>query len=161
MIHRAMSRRVEKREELNFLRARDAIFVSGRLTYRQKLAQLRLLEVKQCQLLARRPRLLLEIKRRIAETIFDLSLSRGYDIATYRTKLKAIERLGFSSIEQKSHYVLMYARTAWKQGHQRIALNSGEQMIQELRRSLSRRHSLLGRELLGRFEQLVSNVTKA
>jgi hypothetical protein len=77
------------------------------------------------------------------------------------TKLKAIERLGFSSIEQKSHYVLMYARTAWKQGHQRIALNSGEQMIQELRRSLSRRHSLLGRELLGRFEQLVSNVTKA
>lgn len=150
-----------KAEERNFVRSRDAIFISSSLTYRQKLVQLRLLERKHCRILAKQPRLQREIKRRIAETLLELSVLRGCDIATCRTKLKALERLGFSSIELKSHFVLRYARTALKQGHQQIAVTSANKMIVELRHSLSQRRSLLGRELLSLFEQLVSDLTEA
>ena len=148
-----------KNKERDFVRARAAI-VSGSLTDRQKIARLHRLEAQHCGMLAKQPRLQLEVKRRIAETLLDMSISRGRKIASCRVRLKSLERLGFTNIEEKAHYHLIYARTALQQEHRRIALNTANKMVLELRHSLSKRRSLLGRELLGHFEQLVNRATK-
>jgi hypothetical protein len=149
-----------KGQELDFIRARNAIVV-GSLTDRQKIAQLRRLEIEHCRQLAKRPLLQLEIKRRIAETLLVMSISRRHRIASCRARLNSLRKLGFSNIEQKAHYHLIYARTALEQGHLQIALNTASGMVLELKRSLRRRRSLLGRELLGHFEQMSSRTIKA
>jgi hypothetical protein len=145
--------------ELEFMRARSGVIVA-RATDRQKMLQLRRIEDDFCRRLANEPRFKLEVKRRIAETLLDLSISRGRSIATCRTRLKALTELGFSDIEQKAHHHLMYARAALERGHPQIACTLANRMVQELRRSLNRRRSLLGRELLGHFERLARQASE-
>jgi len=142
-----------KRIEFNFLKARTAVIV-GAGTQRQKIALLRRIEDEFCHRLSHKPRLKLEVKRRIAETLLDMSISRGQTLATCRARFKALAKLGFTDVEQKGHYFLIYARAALERGHPRIAANVTNSMIRELRRSLRRRRSLLGRQLLDLFEQL-------
>jgi hypothetical protein len=149
--------------ELEFVKARTAVIVRP-ATDRQKIAQLRRVENEYCRRLANEPRLKLEVKRRIAETLLDMSISRGRRIASCRARLNALAKLGFTNIEQKAHYHLMYARAALERGHPQIAFNLATRMVLELRRSLRHRRSLLSRELLGHFEQLVtrtSNVVRS
>jgi len=74
-------------------------------------------------------------------------------------RFNALAKLGFTDIEQKGHYHLIYARAALERGHYRIADNLASKMILELRRSFPRRRSLLGRELLGHFEQLATQAS--
>lgn len=142
-----------KGKERDFATARDTIVASS-LTDRQKVAALRGLEVEHCRKLPKQPRLQLEVKRRIAETLLDMSISRGCKIASCRARLNSLKKLGFTNIDQKAHYHLIYARRALEQGHVQIALNTASRMILELRRSLRSRRSLLGRELLGHFKRL-------
>ena len=139
--------------EFEFVKARTAIAL-GPGTQRQKIAQLRRIEGEFCRRLAQKPRLKLEVKRRIAETLLDMSISRGQTLASCRARFNALAKLGFTDIEQKAHYHLYYARAALERGHPRIAYDLTSRMILELRRSLRRRRSLLGRELLRHFEQL-------
>jgi hypothetical protein len=154
-----LSSRKLRAKELDFVKARDAIVVSS-LTDRQKMAALCRLEVEHCRRLAKQPRLQREVKRRIAETLFDMSVWRGLTIASCRARLNSLARLGFTNIEQKGHWHLIYARLALAQGHPRIALNAATGMVLELRHSLTRRRSLLGRELLGHLEQLSKRAIK-
>lgn len=138
------------------MKARTAVFMSA-ATQRQKVAQLRRIEGEFCRRLAHQPRLKLEVKRRIAETLLDMSISRGQTLATCRARFNALARLGYTDTEQKAHYVLIYARAAFDKGHTRIGANLTRAMILELRRSLRRRpRNLLARELLRLFEQLES-----
>ena len=106
--------------ELEFVKARTAVMM-GPATDRQKIAQLRGVEHEYCHRLASKPRLKLEVKRRIAENLLDMGISRGRSIATCRARLNALTKLGFTDIEQKAHYHLMYARTALERGHRQMA----------------------------------------
>jgi hypothetical protein len=144
--------------ELEFVKARTAILVDP-ATDREKVAQLRRVENEYCRRLADEPRLRLEVKRRIAETLLDRSISRGQRIASCRARFNALAKLGFTNIEQKAHYHLMYARAALERGHPQIAFNLATRMVLDLRRSLRHRRSLLGRELLGHFEQLATRTS--
>jgi hypothetical protein len=145
--------------ELEFAKARNAIIV-GPATDRRKIAQLRRMENKYCRKLADEPRLKLELKRRIAETLLEMSLCRGRRIASCRARLNALARLGFTDIERKARYHLLYARAALERGHSQIAFDVASRMVLEVRRSLRNRRSLLGRELLGHLERLATRASK-
>ena len=143
-----------KKIEFEFVKARTAVFVSA-ATQRQKVAQLRRIEDDFCCRLARNPDLKLEVKRRIAETLLDMSISRGQTLATCRARFNTLAKLGYTDTEQKAHYVLIYARAAFDKGHPRIGANLTRAMILELQRSLRHRpRNPLARQLLSLFEQL-------
>ena len=69
-----------KRIEFEFVKARTAVEM-GSGTERQKIAQLRRIEDEYCRRLADEPRLKLEVRRRIAERLLDISISRGRTLA--------------------------------------------------------------------------------
>lgn len=104
-----------KRIESEFVKARTPVFMDAG-TQRQKVAQLRRIEDEFCRRLAHQPRLRLELKRRIAETLLDMSISRGQTLATCRARFKALAKLGYTDTEQKAHYYLIYARAAIEGG---------------------------------------------
>ena len=145
--------------EYEFVKERTAVFMAS-ATERQKIARLRRIEDEYCRKVADKPSLKREVKRRIAETLLDMSISRKRSFTTCRARFNALAKLGFTDIEQKAHYHLIYARTALERGHRQIADNLANKMIFELRRSLRRRRSLLGRELLGHFEQLATHASR-
>jgi len=143
-----------KGTELEFVKARTAVFM-GVATQRQKVAQLRRIEDEFCRRLAHKPRLKLEVKRRIAEMLLDMSISRGQTLATCRARFNALAKLGYADTEQKAHHFLIYARAALDKGHPCISTNLTRAMILELQRSLRRRpRNPLARQLLRLFEQL-------
>jgi len=146
-----------KRIEFEFVKARTAVEM-GSGTERQKIAQLRRIEDEYCRRLADEPRLKLEVRRRIAERLLDISISRGRTLATCRVRFNALAKLGFTDIEQKAHYYLIYSRAALERGHPQIAENLARRMIRELQRSLRHRRSILGRQLLGHLERMASDV---
>ena len=142
-----------KHIESEFVKARTAVFMATG-TERQKIARLRRIETEYCRKLASDPRLKLEVRRRIAETLLDMSISRGRSLRTCRLRFNALLKVGFTDIEQKAHHYLIYGRAALERGHRRIADNLSRRMIRELRRSLRHRRSILGRQLLGHLERL-------
>lgn len=147
-----------KHIESEFVKARNAIFTSTG-TERQKIALLRRIENEYCRKLASEPRLKLELKRRIAETLLDMSISRGRSLKTCRVRFNALLKVRFTDIEQKGHYYLIYGRAALERGHPQIAGNLARRMIRELRRSLRHHRSILGRQLLGHFERLAQQAS--
>jgi len=142
-----------KHIESEFVKARTAVFVATG-TERQKIARLRRIESEYCPKLTSEPHLRLEVKRRIAETLLDMSISRGRSLKTCRVRFNALLKVGFTDIEQKAHYYLIYGRAALERVHPQIADNLARRMIRELRRSLRHRRSILGRRLLGQLERL-------
>jgi len=140
--------------EFEFVKARTAVYM-GTGTQRQKVAQLRRIEDDFCHRLAHNSHLRTELRRRIAEQLLDMSISRCQAFATCRARFNALAKLGYTDTEQKAHYFLIYARAALERKHPRIAGNLIRTMIPELQRSLRRRRrNPLGRQLLGHFEQL-------
>jgi hypothetical protein len=148
-----------KHIESEFVKARTAVFMAT-CTERQKLARLRRIETEFCRKLASEPRLKLEVRRRIAETLLDMSISRGRSLKTCRARFNALLKVGFTDIEQKAHHYLIYGRAALERGHPRIADSLARRMIRELRRSLRNRRSILGRQLLGHLEQLAQQASR-
>ena len=149
-----------KHIESEFVKARTAVFTTIG-TERQKIARLRRIESEYCHKLAREPRLKLEVKRRTAETLLDMSISQRRSLNTCRVRFNALLKVGFTDIEQKAHYYLIYGRAALERGHPQLAAKIAHRMIRELRRSLRHRRSILGRQLLVHLErlgQLASNV---
>ena len=67
--------------EYEFAKARTAVFTAS-ASDRQKIARLRRIELEFCRKLADKPSLKLEVKRRIAETLLDMSISRRLSFAT-------------------------------------------------------------------------------
>ena len=148
-----------KHIESEFVKARTAVFMATG-TERQKIARLRRIETEYCRKLASAPRLKLEVRRRIAETLLDMSISRGRSLKTCRVRFKALLKVGFTDIEQEAHHYLIYGRAALERGHPRIADNLARRMIRDLRRSLRQRRSILGRQLLGHLEQLAQQASQ-
>ena len=136
-----------KRIESEFVKARTAVFMATG-TERQKMARLRRIESEYCGKLTSEPHLRLEVKRRIAETLLDMSITRGRSLKTCRMRFNALLKVGFTDIEQKAHYYLIYGRAALERGHPQIADNLARRMIREHRRSI------IGRQLLGHLERL-------
>lgn len=147
-----------KHIESEFVKARTAVFMATG-TERQKIARLRRIENEYCRKLASAPRLKREVKRRIAETLLDMSISRGRSLKTCRVRFNAVLKAGFTDIEQKAHCYLIYGRAALERGHPQIADNLARRMIHELRRSLSQRRSILARQLLGHLERLAEQAS--
>ena len=112
------------------------------------MARLRRIESEYCGKLTSEPHLRLEVKRRIAETLLDMSITRGRSLKTCRMRFNALLKVGFTDIEQKAHYYLIYGRAALERGHPQIADNLARRMIREHRRSI------IGRQLLGHLERL-------
>jgi hypothetical protein len=149
-----------KSMEREFVKAKNAILM-GSTTDRRKIALLRRLEDAHCRRLAKDAHLRLEVKRRIAESLLNMSIFGGRNIATCRKRFNALFELGFTNIEQKAHFHLIYARAAIKQGHPQMASTLAAKMILELRRSLRRQRSLLDRQYLSHFERLAANASNA
>lgn len=147
-----------KHIESDFIKARTAAFMATG-TERQKIALLRRIESEYCRKLDSEPRLKLEVKRRIAETLLDMSISRGQSLKTCRVRFNALVKVGFTDIEQKAHYYLIYGRAALERGHPKSADKLARRMIGELRRSLRHRDSILGRQLLGHFGRLAQKAS--
>ena len=76
------------------------------------MARLRRIESEYCGKLTSEPHLRLEVKRRIAETLLDMSITRGRSLKTCRMRFNALLKVGFTDIEQKAHYYLIYGRAA-------------------------------------------------
>jgi hypothetical protein len=74
-----------------------------------------------------------------------MSISQGRTFATCRARFNAIAKPGYTDIEQTGYYYLIYALTALERGHTQVADGLASKMIFEMRRSLRRRRSLLGR----------------
>ena len=147
-----------KQIESEFVKARTAVFMAAG-TERQKIARLRQIETEYCRKFGSEPPLKLEVRRRVAETLLDMSISRGRSLKTCRVRFNALLKVGFTDIEQKAHYYLYYSRAALERGHPRIADNLARRMIRELRRSLGQRRSILGRQLLGHLERLAQQAS--
>jgi hypothetical protein len=148
-----------KHVESEFVKARTAVFMATG-TERQKIARLRRIETEYCHKLASAPHLKLEVRRRIAETLLDMSISRGRSLKTCRVRFKALLKVGFTDIEQEAHHYLIYGRAALERGHPRIADNLARRMIRDLQRSLRQRRSILGRQLLGHLERLAQQASQ-
>jgi hypothetical protein len=149
-----------KQIESQFKEARTGVFLATG-TERQKIARLRRIETEYCRKLASEPRLKLEVRRRIAETLLDMSISQGRSLRTCRLRFNALLKVGFTDIEQKAHHYLIYGRAALERGHPRIADNLSRGIIRELRSSLRHRRSILGRHLLGHLERLAQQASHA
>ena len=100
----------------------------------------------------------LETKRRIAEHLLDQAIFHPCSQRICNSKLKALAKLGFTNIEQEAHFRLIYARGALVRGHRRIAKKTAVEMTEKLKRSLRRRKSLLGRQCLGLFQELLTYI---
>jgi len=117
--------------------------------YAEVVSSFRRLEKHYVAELGKHPMLARELRRRIAERLLEQAILHGCNLAVCRARLNAAARLGFTDVEQSAHYRLLYAKGAFSRGHKRVAVRTAEQVRDELRRSLRRRKSMLGKRLLG------------
>lgn len=127
---------------------RAVLLESSIWNYRRTAKRLRLLQ-RAYQAKAMRADARLEIRRRIAEALLSQAIVHGCSHATCRAGFNMLADLGFSTMESKAHYCLLYARSALEQGHKRTAHRIAEATYGELSKWLTAHHSLLGKQLLG------------
>lgn len=126
------------------------------LTYRSFAARLRCIERVHVRQLRRHPLFQREIRRRIAELLLLEATVRGCPFETCRRRMKELEKLGFTDIESKAFYSLIYARAARRHGHRRLARGTAIAMTDELRRSLRRRKSRLAQSYVDSLEEFLA-----
>jgi hypothetical protein len=147
-----MKRRLAARSakvERAFAKALDLeMFKAPTLAYRDTIVNLRRLERYYLKQVVRDKYSARELKRRIAEKALEFALFHGCKLSICRARLKALSKLGFEDVEQKAHWYLLYAKVAAARGHKRVAHAALAATAKELQRSLRRRKSLLGKQLL-------------
>ena len=146
-----ISRKSEKVSPIGrcFMRAHDREIVkSGKISYDESLRNLQMLEAFFVNALKEKPKDALEIKRRIAESRLDLALRKNCSVAVCRARLKALSHLGFTSLERKALFHLIYARGALARGHNRAAKRVSVAIIEELENSLKNRKSRPEKQML-------------
>jgi hypothetical protein len=118
------------------------------MTYADVVANLR--DTQRCHLasLGRNRYLALELKRRIAEKLLEQALLHDCSLEECRSRLKSLNKLGFTDAEAKANSYLLYAKGASTRGHKRSAQSTATKVIRELESTLRRRKSRLGRQLL-------------
>ncbi len=108
------------------------------ISYRTLAARLRGLEGLYVAQLGKNRRLAIEIKRRVAENLLKEAIWRGCSFGVCRKRMKALSRLGFSTVETKSTHYLFYARGALERGHKSVARRFATYMVRELESYLGR-----------------------
>jgi hypothetical protein len=124
-------------------------------------SDLRVLERDYVQRFKSRPDLALEVRRKVSERLLEEAIKSGCKLSACRSRLNALSRLGFSEIEIKAHWFLIYARGALSRGHRLTAHRVASALSEELQASLDERKSKVNpkklaaaRDLLRLFKQL-------
>lgn len=144
------------RIERDFAKALDTEVVkAGGIGYRSVVTRLRRLERSFLSMLPVKSADALELRRRIAEQIYQQALSHNCSPALCRAKLRALTRLGFTDVERKAHFYLLDARAALSRGEKPVARRTAAAMIRELEAAPGRRGNPLRRELLGLTKALL------
>ncbi len=138
----------------------EALNAAGR-DYRKVSVLLRRLERSQIAQLQGNQRLIQEARRRIAELLLWNALRHGCSFEVCRTRLNNLCKLGFSRIESKSTYYLLYARGAMERGHRAVARKIATTMKSELERYLQRRKSLAGEEDLKLIRSFLAKLDRS
>jgi hypothetical protein len=121
---------------------------------------LRNLEKCYVKQLERHPDLALEVRRRIAEQLLDQAVLRGSSLSVCRARLNAASKLGFTNLEKRAHYHLLYAKGAFARGHKRVANRVAVAIANDLEQSLKRRKSLLAQECLAYTKKFLDHVKR-
>jgi len=116
---------------------------------------LRNLEKDYVKQLRGHPDLSLEIRRRIAEQLLDQAVLRGSNFSVCRARFNAASKLGFTNLEQKAHYHLLYAKGSFARGHKRVANRVAVAIANDLEQSVNKRKSLLAQECLAHTKKFL------
>jgi hypothetical protein len=111
---------------------------SSKLTYAEAIRDLRSIENEYVQRLAAYPEFALEARRRIAERALEQTLIHGCAQPQCRRKLAFSEELGWSTIDRKLHFHLIYARGMVARGHYPTAIAIAKRFIAHINRELER-----------------------
>jgi hypothetical protein len=131
---------------------------SASLPYGEVVGNFRKVEKFHLRELGKSAKLALETERRIAEHLLDQAIFHRCAQRVCNSRLKAAAKLGFTDIEREAHFRLLYARGALARGHRRIARKTATEMTEKLERSLKRRKSLLARQCLRLFQELLKYI---
>jgi hypothetical protein len=131
------------------------------ISYSEVVSSLRKLEKRYVGQLREHPKFARELRRRIAEKLLEQAILHGCNLSVCRARLNAAVRLGFTDVEQSAHYRLLYAKGALARGHRRVAYRMAAAIAKDLERSLKKRKSLLGKELLGLTRRYLDYVKKS
>ncbi|MGA3010306.1 MAG: hypothetical protein ABSD72_08600 [Terracidiphilus sp.] len=114
---------------------------SAGISYDETTRNLQMLEAFFVDALKERPEDALEIRRRIAESRLDLAITKKCSFAVCRARLNALSHLGFTNLDRKGFYHLIYARGIFDRGHKKMAKRIAVDIIEELENSLKKRKS--------------------
>jgi len=128
---------------------------AGGISYRAVVARLRHLQRSCLALLPASSADALEVRRRIAEQMFQQALFHDCSRAVCRAKLKALSNLGFTDLERKAYFYLLDARAALSRGDKTLARRTAATMIRELENAPKRGRNDLRKELLGLTKALL------
>lgn len=135
--------------ERKFARALDAEIVKSRdADFRTVTRRLRNLERSYLVALPSNSAAALEIRRRIAEQLFEQALAHNCSRMVCRVKLAKLRKLGFTNIERKAHFYLLEGRALLSRGNARLARSTAKAMIRELEGAPRRGRNTLRKELL-------------
>lgn len=118
------------------------------VSYKEVVVRHRRLERHYLKQAAGNRRLCREIRRRVAEQLLEQAIFHGCGLKLCRERLRRVSRLGFTNVERKAHYYLLYAKGAFARGHKRVAHRTTTAIARELERTLGKRKNPLARDLL-------------
>jgi hypothetical protein len=135
--------------ERKFARALDAEIAESRnRDFRTVARRLQNLERSYLVALPGNSAAALEIRRRIAEQMFEQALSHNCSRMVCRVRLAKLSKLGFTNLERKAHFYLLEGRALLSQGSSRLARSTAKAMIRELEGAPRRSRNRLRKELL-------------
>jgi hypothetical protein len=115
--------------------------------------------------LSNHPEFALELRRRTAERTLEQALIHGGTLPQCRKKLAHAEDLGWSIIDQKLHFHLIYARGMVARGHHRTAKAIAKRCIADVKEEFERIERLPRRrrrkyflDWLGYFNEIINEI---
>ena len=117
----------------------DLVFLRlPKVSFAESINILRQIEAKRVAQLSNHPELALELRRRTAELSLEQALLHGCSLRQCRKWLARAEELGWSIIDQKLHFHLIYARGMIARGHYRTAGIFAKRCIADIKQELGR-----------------------
>jgi len=132
--------------------------------HRMAIRKFRALEKSYVNQLHDYPELALEIRRRVAEMLLDLTLVHDCKLQTCRAALKKLKVLGWSEWDKRLHFQLLYARGTFARGHLGVAKRIARKAVEEIEArldELEKQTNRRGRKYLTDFLDLMSQVLDA
>jgi len=122
-----------------FAHAIDLVILDlSRVGYAESTRILRGIEAEYVAQLSNYPGFALELRRRTAERTLEQALIHGCTLPQCRKKLARAEELGWSIIDQKLHFHLIYARGMVARSHYRTAKAIANRCIADDKQELAR-----------------------